>query len=432
MSEEALANIDAKIASLEEAILKCEVQLQKAKRQCETPAAGAVAAHHESYPQVVAFLRALQTHPFYVSSQIQLFELQRLGREKELLLEEKRQLRDEKLLLLMSKLPVQVGSSVISQVISNSAQSDGSLNEREGSKKRSRGGGGLCDALSGLFSWHLVTPLTSRRMGPAAATVRIGHAAHIIITGGYNGDVDENVSISPRLHLPFLKYRQVATCEALLSNGQASPVQLGDMHVARAWHCAVACSDYLYVMGGADNAQRYLCSVERCTMQDRKWLPCAPMTTTRYGFAAVALHGLIYCIGGYDGETWLDSVERYCPDRCLSPVCESCSAAETLSFKLQGFLGACRQHVYSARRLLCSRRWGFYLCNGRSKWRRRLLAILRALRVSTFPTESLKSSADRARCPFISHKTFDPALRPVPVSVSAPLPTRGIELRISM
>lgn len=35
--------------------------------------------------------------------QIQMFELQRLGREKEHLLEEKRQLRDEKLLLLMSK-----------------------------------------------------------------------------------------------------------------------------------------------------------------------------------------------------------------------------------------------------------------------------------------------------------------------------------------
>ncbi len=69
-------------------------------------------------------------------------------------------------------------------------------------------------------------------------------------------------------------------------------------------------------MGGADNAQRYLSSVERCSVHDGKWLPCAPMTTTRYGFAAVALDGFIYCIGGYDGETWLSSVERYSADRC--------------------------------------------------------------------------------------------------------------------
>jgi hypothetical protein len=88
------------------------------------------------------------------------------------------------------------------------------------------------------------------------------------------------------------------------------------MHVARAWHCAVACGDLVYVMGGADNAQRYLSSVERCSVHDGKWLPCAPMTTTRYGFAAVALDGFIYCIGGYDGETWLSSVERYSADRC--------------------------------------------------------------------------------------------------------------------
>jgi hypothetical protein len=89
------------------------------------------------------------------------------------------------------------------------------------------------------------------------------------------------------------------------------------MLAARAWHCSVACGGTLYVMGGADNAQRYLCSVERCSLHGGVWQPCAPMNSTRYGFAAVSLNGFIYCIGGYDGETWLDSVERYCPDRCM-------------------------------------------------------------------------------------------------------------------
>jgi hypothetical protein len=74
-------------------------------------------------------------------------------------------------------------------------------------------------------------------------------------------------------------------------------------------------------MGGADNAQRYLCSTERCSMQDLKWTPCAPMSSTRYGFAAVTLNGFIYCIGGYDGETWLDSVARYSPHRCTRFCC---------------------------------------------------------------------------------------------------------------
>ena len=122
-----------------------------------------------------------------------MFELQRLGREKELLLEEKRQLRDEKLLLLMARLPAQAGSASISHMISHSARCFDHSNVASGSKKRSRCGDVQCDASSGVFSWHVVTPLTSRRMGPAAAAVRIGNAAHIIVTGGYNGDVDENV-----------------------------------------------------------------------------------------------------------------------------------------------------------------------------------------------------------------------------------------------
>ncbi len=85
----------------------------------------------------------------------------------------------------------------------------------------------------------------------------------------------------------------------------------------------------MYVMGGADNSQRYLCSTERCNVQDGacQWAACAPMSNPRYGFAAVALNGFIYCIGGYDGETWLDSVERYSPDRCMPSASESKCAA---------------------------------------------------------------------------------------------------------
>jgi hypothetical protein len=190
-----------------------------------------------------------------------MFELQRLGREKEFLLEEKRQLRDEKLLLLMLKMPAAVGSATVSRMISHAAQH---AHGASAALKRPRD----CpphSAPAGVFSWHLVSPMMSRRMGPAAAAVRIGSDTHVVVSGGYNGDVDENVH-APRLpplyfcnnlrmYMPrrprfpafFLTNAQVATCEALLSNGQASPLHVSDMLVARAWHCAVACGGFLYV-----------------------------------------------------------------------------------------------------------------------------------------------------------------------------------------
>jgi hypothetical protein len=58
MSEDALKRNDDQIASLEEAILKCEVQLQKAKRQCDALSASVVGAHSDKHPQVIDFLLA--------------------------------------------------------------------------------------------------------------------------------------------------------------------------------------------------------------------------------------------------------------------------------------------------------------------------------------------------------------------------------------
>jgi hypothetical protein len=52
MSDESVSLCDTKIASLEESILKCEVQLQKAKRQCDSLSATAAAGHHDKVPQV--------------------------------------------------------------------------------------------------------------------------------------------------------------------------------------------------------------------------------------------------------------------------------------------------------------------------------------------------------------------------------------------
>ena len=128
--------------------------------------------------------------------QIQMFELQRLAREKEHLLEEKRQLRDEKLLLLMSKVHAPVGSAYVSRMV---AQHSHSHSDTPSSRKHPRHEATLRVDVPGVFSWNLVTPLLKRRMGPAAAALRIASDTHVIITGGYNGDVNENVRA--RLHL---------------------------------------------------------------------------------------------------------------------------------------------------------------------------------------------------------------------------------------
>jgi hypothetical protein len=125
--------------------------------------------------------------------QIQMFELQRLAREKEHLLEEKRQLRDEKLLLLMSKVHAPVGSAYVSRMVAHAAQHSHTPSQAPPSRKHPRHEVTPRVDVPGVFSWNLVTPLLKRRMGPAAAVLRVASHTLVIVTGGYNGDVGENV-----------------------------------------------------------------------------------------------------------------------------------------------------------------------------------------------------------------------------------------------
>ena len=53
--------------------------------------------------------------------------------------------------------------------------------------------------------------------------------------------------------------------------------------------------------------------VTRYKPRDNSWQDMAPMDSSRRGLCALSLNGLIYAIGGHDGQQGLKSVERYDP-----------------------------------------------------------------------------------------------------------------------
>jgi hypothetical protein len=83
------------------------------------------------------------------------------------------------------------------------------------------------------------------------------------------------------------------------------------MQYARRSLGAVALPDGIYVIGGYDG-QRYLNQVEKLDIARNEWLSLAPMLTNRCSFAAVSSSDCkkIIIIGGYNGQA-LDLVESY-------------------------------------------------------------------------------------------------------------------------
>ena len=69
---------------------------------------------------------------------------------------------------------------------------------------------------------------------------------------------------------------------------------------------------YLYAVGGWDNDDNCLSSVERYDEEKDEWEAVADMSTARFGAGACVLSGRLYAVGGFDdGGNVLSSVERY-------------------------------------------------------------------------------------------------------------------------
>jgi kelch-like protein 20 len=69
---------------------------------------------------------------------------------------------------------------------------------------------------------------------------------------------------------------------------------------------------YLYAVGGQDGVS-CLNNVERYDPKENKWTKVLSMMTRRLGVAVAVLNGYLYAIGGSDGQCPLNTVERYDP-----------------------------------------------------------------------------------------------------------------------
>ena len=56
-------------------------------------------------------------------------------------------------------------------------------------------------------------------------------------------------------------------------------------------------------------------SVERYDPQTSEWRMVAPMSKRRCGVGVAVLNDLLYAVGGHDGQSYLNSIERWV--RCI-------------------------------------------------------------------------------------------------------------------
>lgn len=71
----------------------------------------------------------------------------------------------------------------------------------------------------------------------------------------------------------------------------------------------------LYAIGGYGGSEnKCLISAERFDFKTKSWTILGSMSNQRRALSAVSLPNGVYAIGGFDGEKYLNSVERYDQD----------------------------------------------------------------------------------------------------------------------
>lgn len=68
--------------------------------------------------------------------------------------------------------------------------------------------------------------------------------------------------------------------------------------------------EVLYAVGGWCSGDA-IASVERMDGRTGEWRCVAPMSKRRCGVGVAVLDNLLYAVGGHDGQSYLNSVERY-------------------------------------------------------------------------------------------------------------------------
>nr|XP_056713337.1 kelch-like protein 18 [Euleptes europaea] len=80
--------------------------------------------------------------------------------------------------------------------------------------------------------------------------------------------------------------------------------------------CCTSTTDLIYAVGGLNSAANFYAGdslnvVEVFDPMANQWAQCQPMTTARSRVGVAVLNGLLYAIGGYDGQLRLSTVEVY-------------------------------------------------------------------------------------------------------------------------
>ncbi|NXV04871.1 KLH18 protein, partial [Cettia cetti] len=73
--------------------------------------------------------------------------------------------------------------------------------------------------------------------------------------------------------------------------------------------CCTSIAGLIYAVGGLNSAGDSLNVVEVFDPVANRWEKCQPMGTARSRVGVAVLNGLLYAIGGYDGQLRLSTVE---------------------------------------------------------------------------------------------------------------------------
>ncbi|XP_068002525.1 kelch-like protein 18 isoform X2 [Melanerpes formicivorus] len=91
--------------------------------------------------------------------------------------------------------------------------------------------------------------------------------------------------------------------------------------------CCTSMAGLIYAVGGLNSAGDSLNVVEAFDPIANRWEKCQPMGTARSRVGVAVLNGLLYAIGGYDGQLRLSTVEVY------NPETDSWSKVESMNSK---------------------------------------------------------------------------------------------------
>jgi hypothetical protein len=109
----------------------------------------------------------------------------------------------------------------------------------------------------------------------------------LLFTGGSPG-VDEVVRIDTRREFA------VTHCTPMLT--------------PRIWHAAVYHTPHLYILGGCNGS--HLSECERYVCAENRWEALPHLPRACYNTSGVVVESSLYALGGYDGSSYLDLVQK--------------------------------------------------------------------------------------------------------------------------